>query len=128
MTEFSCTNTYECCGTQWEVDHCDSFCNDECNACSSEVTPLASLAYAMHIYEVTLQGFDGGTDETDHLVLWVLCGKDKAKELNSNTKVIEVLLLGDIPHLDADYVEGYDDSRLSLDINLLANTKRTAGY
>jgi len=25
----------------------------------------------MKVYEVTLEGFDGGTDETDHLILWI---------------------------------------------------------
>lgn len=35
----------------------------------------------MRVYELTLYGFNGATDETDHLILWVKSPKEDINDL-----------------------------------------------
>lgn len=89
-----CDNQYFHCGTSWTLEDCDSFHNDECPKCGSEITPERSTEYteegtkehyhSMNVYEVDLVGFAGGTDLTDDLVLWV-----KANSLDSVKTLLE---------------------------------------
>lgn len=45
----------------------------------SNVSPQPSVEdHSYGVYEVTLPGFDGGTDETDDLVLWMVLTDEEA--------------------------------------------------
>lgn len=66
----------------------------------------------MHTFEVTLKGFDGGTDETDHLVKWVQAENEEVVcnwllNWSLDSIVREILQLGD--HADVyDFDDGVD--------------------
>lgn len=45
-------------------------------------------------FEVVLKGFDGGTDETDHLVLWIWCPEDR---LQTHLEGLDVESVGALP-------------------------------
>lgn len=49
------------------------------------VTPrmLIEASVPEQVYEITLAGFDGGTDATDHKVIWVQARKDQIKALQA---------------------------------------------
>jgi hypothetical protein len=47
----------------------------------------------MKVYELTLKGFDGSTDETDHLVLWISCQDHLSLVCNGSN----ILTCGEIP-------------------------------
>lgn len=40
-----CDNHYSHCDTDWTVENCDSFHNDRCPSCDTEVQPIRSTEY-----------------------------------------------------------------------------------
>ena len=115
-----CDNHYSHCDESWTLEDCDSFHNDECPKCGSEITPANSTEYteegtkehyhSMNVYEVDLVGFYGGTDLTDDLVLWIKASsEDSLKTLLEpvSALVSSIQLLTDIDG-DSTELDGVD--------------------
>lgn len=75
-------NHYFHCGDSWIVENCDSFHNDECPECSSEIEPFKSTEYtedgdkehyhsADSVFEVELAGHSCVSEGRDNLILWI---------------------------------------------------------
>jgi hypothetical protein len=104
-----CDNHYEHCDQKWTTEECDSFHNDECPVCESEITPYSSTEYTdtgtkehyhnttdskHHIFEVTLVGHSGSSEETDNLILWI--AGDNVKSVASLLNPVSALITGTI--------------------------------
>ena len=56
----------------------------------------------MDVYKITLKGFDGSTDKTDHLILWIASDKKPSITEGSQVKSIRLInsLVPDAPGVD----------------------------
>ena len=98
-------NLYHHCNDNWTLDNCDSDHNDRCPICDKEIEPygkwIKSYEELAPCYEVTLRGFDGLTDETDHLVLHVI-GKPT---VTPDIVAVEELEIEPVPDCHAENIE-----------------------
>jgi hypothetical protein len=81
-------NNYFHCGDSWIVENCDSFHNDECPQCSSEIEPFKSTEYTEDgdkehyhstdsVYEVELAGHSCVSEGRDNLLLWIAASSEE---------------------------------------------------
>jgi hypothetical protein len=82
-------NNYFHCGDSWIVENCDSFHNDECPQCSSEIEPFKSTEYTEDgdkehyhstdsVYEVELAGHSCVSEDRDNLLLWITASSEES--------------------------------------------------
>lgn len=77
------------------------------------------LEVIFKVFEVVLKGFYGGSDRTDHLVLWVAAPSRNVLDIGISeclSKVWSVEALEDVPLGDADYGLPHDKGLLVADI------------
>lgn len=73
----------------------------------------------MNVYEVVVKGFYGGTDRTDHLVLWVVAPSREVLDLSVYDcldKITSIEAMEDVPQDDADHSLPHDCAQLIADI------------
>lgn len=82
-----------------------------------EVLSLVSEGSPMYskkkVFEFTLPGFDGGTDETDHHIIWVgsdnIISAEMAMYLNGHLRFINNGVIGEVGNFDSACIDYFND-------------------
>ena len=86
-------NYYECdCGCTWH-DEWSCMVDDDCSDCGTSNSPVDyEVLRDDKAYEVTLEGFDARTSDTDHLIKWVMADNrnDVAKAFPNAMTIIRL--------------------------------------